>query len=128
MVTVSNVAQRVLDENNYTGPSKTIVEYLIDNAIDYVNLMASTSIADLAGSAEAKSLTATEDQIIVVKTLSALMIRAYKDRGPNTAIAGLSVTSVLADPQYSLFKEIIDKGIQRLQASSLPFKVAEATS
>jgi len=51
MTTITNIAQRILDENNYTIEDVTItnLEYLIQNAIDYVNLRAGTSIADLTG-------------------------------------------------------------------------------
>lgn len=111
---VANIAQRILDENNYTVSDISIanLEYLIDNAADYINLMAGTAIADIAGG----TLTGTENEIIVVKSLSTLMLRAYLDRGPNTAVSSLSVTSVLADPQYALFTKIVDAGIAKLTA------------
>ena len=51
MVTVTTIAQRLLDENNYTPGdhiSTTNFEYLIDNAIDYINAEAGTSIADFS--------------------------------------------------------------------------------
>lgn len=117
MTTISNIAQRILDENGYsTGDiSLTNLEYLIDNAIDTVNLRAGTTIADLSGSAESKSITGTEAEILVVKELSVLILRAYKDRGPNTAIAGLSATAVLSDPQYDYYSRAVREDIMRLQ-------------
>lgn len=118
MATVT--AQRVLDENNYTVSdiSLTNLEYLIDNVIDYINLETGLSISNLSGTAGSKSVTVTSGQSPIIKLLSALMIRAYKDRGPQSSIAGFSVVAVLADPQYQLFKELTDKGINRLRGHS----------
>lgn len=117
MTTITDVAQRILDENNYTDPSTTIVEYLIKNAVDHINLMAGTSISftPVAGS---EDLTASDSEIIVVKTLSALMIRAYKDKGPQVGVAGMSVVAVVSDPQYRLFSKIVNQGINRLRGRS----------
>ena len=117
MVTISNIAQQILDENNYTEAdiSKTNLEYLIDNAIDYINLVAGTSIADLSGTAGSKSLTATENEIVAIKLLTVLLLRAYKDRGPNASVAGLNVSAVINDPQYTLYKELFDLAVARLR-------------
>ena len=124
MTSIANIAQRILDENNYTVSdiSHVNLEYLIDNAIDYVNMQAGTSIADLAGTAENKSLTASNAQVFVVKTLSALMIRAYKDKGPQVGVAGLSVSQIITDPHYSLFTKLLEHAIERLKA--LPIVIA----
>jgi len=83
-----------------------------------VNLSAGTSIADLDGTAETKKLVGTENEISIVKALSVLMLRAYKDRGPQVGIAGLTVTAVITDPQYSLLFFFIDKGISRLRGKT----------
>ena len=117
MVTVLNIAQRILDENGYTTAdiSLTNLEYLIDNAIDTVNLRAGTSIADLSGDAGSKSITGTESEILVVKELVVLLLRAYKDRGPNVSIGGLTASAVLNDPQYAYYSEAVKEDIKRLQ-------------
>ena len=117
MTTITDIAQRILDENNYTEPSTTIVEYLIKNAVDYINLMSGTSIT-FVPSAGSEDLTASDSEIIVVKSLSVLMLRAYKDRGPNMGVVGLSVSTVLADPQYNLFTKLVNRGINRLAGRS----------
>ena len=122
MVTVTNVAQQILDENNYettdihatAATALTRVEYLIDNATDYINLEAGTSIADLSGGAGTKSLTCTAGELPVVKLLSALMVRAYLDKGPAVGAGGLNVATTLSDPQYRLFSQIVKQGIKRL--------------
>ena len=131
MVTVENIAQRILDENSYTVSdiSLTNLEYLIDNAIDTVNLRAGTTIADLTGSAADKDIVGTESEVLVVKELTVLLIRAYKDRGPNVSIGELTASQVLADPQYDLFTKSVKEDIERLtQRQGAPFFVAEATS
>lgn len=113
MTTITDIAQRILDENNYTDPSTTIVEYLIKNAVDYINLMAGTSIT-FVPSAGSEDLTASDSEIMVVKTLTALMIRAYKDRGPQVSVAGFSAQAVVSDPQYRLFSQLVRRGINVL--------------
>ena len=117
MVTVSNIAQRVLDENNYATSdiTTTKLEYLIDNVIDYVNLLTGRTISHVSGN----NLTADYDEIMVVKTLSALMIRAYKDRGPQATAGGaLNIAVVVADPQYNLFTKLVNQAINRLRGRS----------
>lgn len=111
-------AQQVLDENNYTTPTTTIVEYLIDNAIDYINLEAGLSINNMSGDTPgSKTVTVTSTQAPIIKMLSTLMIRAYKDRS-SVGIGGLSVTAVISDPQYDLFTKVVERGIMRLRARS----------
>jgi hypothetical protein len=109
-------AQLILDENNYTDGDITLtnLEYLIDNAINYVNLQTGLSISNLSGTAESKTVTVTSNESTVIKSLTVLMVRAYKDRGPNMGLSGLSVATLTSDPQYSLFIKIVDDGIKRL--------------
>ena len=111
-------AQRVLDENNYTVSDIPLanLEYLIDNAIDHINSITGLSMSNLTGLPESKTVTLTSAQAYVVKLLSALMIRAYKDRGPNVNIGALGVTTIIADPQYRLFTKIIDRSISALRS------------
>ena len=121
MVTVTNIATQILNENNYTTSdiTATNLEYLIDNAIDYVNMETSTSIADLSGSAGTKSIIGTESEIVTVKCATVLMLRAYKDRGPNTALGNLAVSSLISDPQYSFFTEMLKNSLNRLRGRSI---------
>jgi len=90
MVTVSAIGQYILDINNYTTPSTTITENLIDDAIDEINNECETSIADLAGSAGSKTLTGTEDEIATVKLLASIKLRDRNSRGPTLGIGPLS--------------------------------------
>lgn len=117
MTTIANIATRILAETSYTVGyiSLTNLEYLIDNAIDYINMEAGISIADLAGTAESKSLTGTDAQIFAVKALSELMLRGYKDKGPNIGIGGLNITSTTSDPHYTLETKLVNDAIKRLK-------------
>jgi hypothetical protein len=119
MTTVTDIAERILAENNYTTSdiSATNVEYLIRNAIDYINLMAGTSIT-FVPSAGSEDLTASDSEIVLVKTLTALLIRAHLDKGPQVGVGGVSVTAVISDPQYRLFSKIVNQGINRLVGRS----------
>jgi len=53
--------------------------------------------------------------LTVVKMLTALLIRAYLDRGPNVSLGSISITSVLTDPQYNLFTDMVTKAIEQLK-------------
>lgn len=116
MTTVTTIAQRMLDENNYSTDdiTTTNTEYLIKNAVDYTNLVAGTSITFTPSSGTA-SLTAEDGEIAAIKFLATLMIRAYLDRGPNTSIGSVNVTAILNDPQYALFSDLYQKAITRLR-------------
>lgn len=109
-------AQSILDENNYTVADISLVNLaaLIDNAINYVNLRAGLSMSPTAGGVA----TLTGNQSVVVKLLSTLMLRAYLDRGPNTGLGGMSVNSIITDPQYALYSAMIEAGILALIGTS----------
>ena len=120
MVTVSSIAQRILDENNYDTEDMSLInlEYNIDNVIDYVNAETGASIAYLSGTAASKSLTCDREYLPAIKLLSALMVRASQDRGPTASAGPLNVASVLADPQYKLFTSIINRTLNRCTGRS----------
>jgi len=119
MTVVALIAQRILDENNYSAGAGgditlTNMEYLIKNAVDHINLHAGTTIS-FTPAAGAASLTADDDEIIVVKDLSVLRLRTYLDRGPNVGVSSLSVTATLNDPQYTLLAKAVEAGIVKLR-------------
>ena len=109
-------AQNILDENNYTTSDISLVntELLCNNAINYINLRTGLSISNMA----TQTVTVTNNQAPIIVMLTGLLIKAYKDRGPNIAIGGLGVSTVIQDPQYQLFKDMIDSGINSLSARS----------
>ena len=120
MVLITTIAQRILNENGYSTSDISLVnlEYLIDNAIDYVNMEAGTSIADLGGAAAAKTLTGSEPEIFMVKTLSGLMIRAYKEHGPQVGLSSMSISLVSTDPNFKVYWSLFQNGLNRLRGKS----------
>lgn len=115
----SITAQNILDENNYTTSDISLanLERLIDNAIYYVELATNRSIAKMSGTAGSKTVSVADEEVSVVKACVILMLRAYLDRGPNTAISGLSISTLISDPQYTLYKDMIEKGVEQLRES-----------
>ena len=111
-----NIAQHILDSNKYTISNMSIVnlELNIDKAVDYINLLAGTSIAHVSSN----DLTASDSELMVVETLSALLIRASQDRGPQVGVGGMAVTAVISDPQYRLFSQMVKLGINSLRGRS----------
>lgn len=96
----------------------TILEYLIDNAINYVNFHAGTSISNMSGTAGSKTVTVSSDQSAVLKPLIYMMVRARQDKGPNISGSPITITALITDPEYSLYKPMIDEGINRLRGRS----------
>jgi len=119
MVTVT--ASNILSYTNYTTSdcSAINVEALTDILIDYINLETGGSIPTFRAVAfpytGALTLTLSTDQYATVMAGMNLMIRAYKDRGPNTALGPMSVSSLTNDPQYSLFSDMLKVAINRLR-------------
>jgi len=127
LTTIANIAQRVLDENgflitDFPNLTLTILEYKIDDAIDYVNLQAGLTIADLSGTAGSKSITGTDGQILAVKWVTNLMLKAYKEKGEQVGIGALNVTYIVNDPDYKMSMMIVEKAIERLK--ELPIVIA----
>lgn len=117
--TITNISQRILDENGYVltdipNLTLTILEYKIDDAIVWVNLTAGVSISALSGSAGSKSLTATDEQNLIIKWLTNAMIRAYLEKGAQNSIAGLNVSIVVNDSDSSTTKMML-KAVERLK-------------
>ena len=118
---VAVTAALVLAENNYVVDvdiSAVNLEYLIDNAVNYINMQANTSMAALGGAGGSKTQDYDRNEATILKSLTTLMIKAYKDRSPNVSIGGISAATVLNDPQYAVHADIIKTGIQRLKTLS----------
>lgn len=120
MTTIANIAQRILDENGYniadfSGLTLTILEYKIDDAIDYVNSVGGLSIANLSGTAGSKSFVYTAGQNIPVKNLTNLMLKAYKEKGNVGSISGISINFLLENPDYKLSMMLISNSINSLK-------------
>ena len=130
MTTIASIASRILQENSYSTSdiTTTVLEYKIQDAIDYIELQAGITIADLAGAAGTKSITATDPQILVVKWLTNLFIRAYENKGTNISIAGISLAEVITDPDFQVTMKVIDQSIERLKsAEGIAFAIGQDT-
>ena len=109
-------AAQILAENDWDGKiSPTNMEYLIDNIINYVNLVAGLSIGNLAGAPGAKTVAVTSGQDPVLKSGIALAGRAYLDKGPNTSAGGVSVIEIVGDPHYKVMSFLFKTGVMRLR-------------
>lgn len=111
-------AQLIKDRNNKADMNSIDVEYLIDDTIDTINLEAGTSISNMTGVAGSKTVTVTANESAVIKPLVALMLKAFSDQSPNVAVGGLSVSTMLQDPQYALFNQLWKRGINWLRGRS----------
>ena len=117
---INITAQNILDENKWTVANIALanLETLMDNAINYINLEANTSIAPMSGTSESQICTLTRSESLAFKSLTSLMVRAYLDKGPNIGVSSLSVSNVINDPHYTLFSDIIQKSINRLKTAN----------
>ena len=129
MTTVSNIATRILDENgwqltdlpkNSSGSTYTAtqLEYLIDNAIQYINIELTPEedgpISVLSGTAGSKSLSGSQAEVFCVKQAVSLMIRAIINKGANVSLADMSISHMTTDPHYTNTKRMLDRCISKL--------------
>jgi hypothetical protein len=137
MVTVATIADRILKETGYNYSvidsaevtALTIVEYLVDNAIDELNAECSTTIADLTGSAGTKSLVGTETEVAATKLLSKLHLRARQDKGEVVGLGPMSSSQDSTDPYMTVLNEQLAVLKKRLKAvSGIALVVAEDDS
>ena len=136
MVTVATIADRILKEagyeyrviNSVQNTALTIVEYLVEDAIDTVNAECGTSIADLTGAAGTKSLVGSETEVAAVKLLSKLYLRARQDHGETVGLGPMSMSQSSTDPYVTVLRERLDGLFKRLKAGSIAFAVAEDIS
>lgn len=80
-MTVTFDAEQIIEQNGYvvtTDFTATNVEYWIDDSIDYINLLAETSIPHMTGSAGSKTLTVSLKANAALKPLLACVLRENK--------------------------------------------------
>ena len=118
---VAITAQQILDESGWVAGdigSKTIIEHLINKAINYINGEAGTSMGAMTGVAESKTVTVTRGQAPVVKAWTELLCRAYVNKGPSASLGAMSVTEIISDPHYKIMVQMANKGVNRLRGRS----------
>lgn len=116
--TITSIATQVLNQNNYTTSqcSAINVEKIMNLAIEYINLIGDTDIAQIASPDGTKSLVGTKAENYCIQLVTAMMIRAYIDRGPSVNMATLNVATTINEPQYATFKSQIDDAIKKLRS------------
>jgi hypothetical protein len=129
-MSVTSTAQTILDQTGYAvysaGPPVTgdftliNTEYMMDDAIDTVNLMFTQNIAALTGTAGSKTATMTRDQNSVVKMLLVLMLREAK----KTSLSNSSSTG----GSSSTGKSVSVNGISMSQNSSVSSAISASSA
>ena len=122
LVTVATIADRLLKEAGYEysvihatqATALTIVEYLVDDAIDEINGEVGTSIADLTGAAGSKSLVGTETEVAAVKLLAKLKLRARQDKGETVGLGPMSKSQTSNDPYMTVHTERLNRLLHEL--------------
>jgi len=104
-MSASLTALIALAENGYTTTDMTAVntEYVIDNAIDFVNLTAEVNIPQLSGTAGTKTVTLTREQNAAVRLLVTCMLReAKKTSLTNSSSSGTATSGSLGIGNLSM--------------------------
>lgn len=119
---VSLTAAIALAQNGFTTADLTAVntEYVIDNAIDFVELEAGVTIGDMTGVAGSKTVTLTGPQNAVLSLLVSLMLREVK----KTTLTNSSSTA----SSSSTAKAVSIGGLSVSDSAILSSAISAATS
>jgi hypothetical protein len=105
-----------------TSPDETVslinVEYVIDDAIDFINLEAGTSIGSLAGVAGAKTVSVTNDENAALKLLLGIMLHDTKEQMSSSFGLGPVSGSESLSKQSQGFVDLFERALNRLRGSS----------
>ena len=108
--------------NNYASMDETAIEAFMDGVISHINSETGASLAhfrdDTVNADGSKVVSITEAQEPAFLAGAALMMRAYSDKGPNTAIAGQSLTAITTDPHYAVWTRVFREAVRRLRGRS----------
>lgn len=117
---VAVTADLVRNSNNYDigAISDTDLEYLIDECIRWVNLMAGQSMSTMTGVAGAKTVTLTDNQYAVLGMLIPLRVKARLERGAGGGVGSLSMGAVTSDPETGQLKPMVRMALQMLRGRS----------
>lgn len=99
--------------------SLTNAEYIIDDVIDYINLIAGTSISNLSGTAGTKTTTVTNDQNAAIKLLLPLMLKDAKYKTNDNSTLGPAGVSATLNSQNPVFIEMFEKAIAKLAYTTI---------
>jgi hypothetical protein len=122
-LTVSFTATQIIEQNGYvvdTDFTVANVEYLINDSVDYVNLIAGTTIPHMTGEAEAKTITVSERANAALKPLLACTLRENK----KTQLSNASSTTNATGDSNS----VSAAGLSASESSSISTAISAANS
>lgn len=137
----TSLAQNGMTTTDFTA---AVTEYMIDDCIDTVNLLANQSMAALSGSEGSKSVTITRLQAPAVKMLISLVLRENKktqltnsdntsgSTGTSSSIgvgpvsvsesgsvsSSISASSAINNPSNSVYVDLFMRAVEELKARS----------
>ena len=119
--------------NNYAGLDNTVLELLVDAMVSHINAEAEATLPhfrdDGVNPAGSRIVAVTDAEEPAFLAGAALMLRAYKDKGPQIQAGPVGVAYVISDPHYTVWNRMLEQAIQRLcRTTGVPFFVAEDTS
>ena len=106
------------DENGNETTSYTNVEYIIDDAIAFINAEAGTNISDMAGAAGAKTVTVTSAQNAPLKLILSVMLKETKYKISTSGVLGPANFSESVGSQDPIFRKMFWSSINRLRGRS----------
>jgi len=125
---VSVTAASVLARNHYSSVdfdpatssrsetvSYTNVEYIIDDAIDFINSEAETSIPPMSGTAGSKTVTVSRNQNAALSLLLPVMLKEAKYKISTSGSLGPASASESVGSQDIIFKEMFWAALIRLR-------------
>jgi len=108
--------------NNYSGINNTTIELFMDGMISFINTETGASLAhfrdDTVNAAGSKVVSITEAQEPAFLSGAALMLRAYKSKGPNMNVQAMNVSAIISDPHYRVFSMMFKQSLNRLRGRS----------
>ena len=113
-----NYDSTAFDPDRDETASLTNVEYIIDDAIDFVNAEAGTSISNLAGVAGSKTVTLTAAQNAPIKLILSVMLKETKYKISTSSSLGPASASETVGGQDAIFRKMFWQSIGRLQGRS----------
>ena len=108
--------------NRYSNMNNTTIELFMDGIISFINTETGASLAhfrdDTVNAAGSKVVSITEAQEPAFLSGAALMLRAYKSKGPNVNVQAMNVSAIISDPHYRVFSMMFKQSLNRLRGRS----------
>lgn len=119
---VNYTAANLQTINNYSVLNNTTIELFMDGMISFINSETGAGLAhfrdDTVNGDGSKVVSITEAQEGAFLAGAAVMLRAFKDKGPQVGAGALNVTEVTSDPHYKIWTRILRQAMNRLRGRS----------